>query len=298
MLIVCVALVFSFMGCGKKSTPAGQGSIVIDSNPQGAAVWLDGADTGQVTPASINNVTAATHEISLVLAGYETWTDNVLVTANQTTVVPTVTLTAATPTPTPTPTSSIVPTPTPSGTPQYKFVMYSETSAGNWTPAGWAYIKYDTTAENGTIDPAYAMSNLPSSSGDGTVCAQFVSAAGGTWKSSWFTNFDASWNPLAADFSVFNNANARVHFKFYAPAGQSVQIVCVMGSAAQWTDPLATLTGTGAWIEVDLPFSVWWPSGLGTGAVDFSAVQTPMNLMTRDVADTTFCIDDVYLYVP
>ncbi len=36
------------------------GQLVVDSNPEGAAIWVNGNDTGQVTPATIDGVPSGT----------------------------------------------------------------------------------------------------------------------------------------------------------------------------------------------------------------------------------------------
>ena len=41
------------------------GSIFVQSNPPGATIFIDGVDTGFLTPKMINNLTAGNHNISL-----------------------------------------------------------------------------------------------------------------------------------------------------------------------------------------------------------------------------------------
>jgi hypothetical protein len=66
----------------------GHGSIAVSSTPPGAAVWLDGQDTGQVTPATLTAVSVGTHTVRLTLAGYLHWEDtSVAVAENQTTTI-------------------------------------------------------------------------------------------------------------------------------------------------------------------------------------------------------------------
>ncbi|WOX55518.1 DUF3344 domain-containing protein [Methanoculleus palmolei] len=50
--------------------PAPPGSIFVTSTPAGAAVWLDGEDTGEVTPVTLENVPAGDHVVTLKLDGY------------------------------------------------------------------------------------------------------------------------------------------------------------------------------------------------------------------------------------
>jgi hypothetical protein len=57
------------------------GSIKTESTPAGARVFLDGTDTGSVTPYTINNVPAGTHVVMLRKANYKDEQHPVAVTA-------------------------------------------------------------------------------------------------------------------------------------------------------------------------------------------------------------------------
>ena len=62
------------------------GSIDINSNPDGAKVYLDGVDTGQVTPIILTNIEAGSHIVKIDKYHYKVWEDAaVTVNANQTT---------------------------------------------------------------------------------------------------------------------------------------------------------------------------------------------------------------------
>jgi len=62
------------------------GSIDINSNPVGAKVYLDGVDTGQVTPIILTNKEVGVHSVKLDKFHYSIWEDTtVTVNANQTT---------------------------------------------------------------------------------------------------------------------------------------------------------------------------------------------------------------------
>jgi hypothetical protein len=62
------------------------GSIDINSNPDGAKVYLDGVDTGQVTPIILTNIDTGSHIIKIDKYHYKVWEDTaVTVNANQTT---------------------------------------------------------------------------------------------------------------------------------------------------------------------------------------------------------------------
>ncbi|GEM_PF-415339 len=63
------------------------GSILITSTPAGAAVWLDGADTGLVTYCTLENVPAGDHVVTLKLDGYADASAPVTVVSGETATV-------------------------------------------------------------------------------------------------------------------------------------------------------------------------------------------------------------------
>jgi hypothetical protein len=56
----------------------------VNSTPTGAKVYLDGVDTGQVTPIILTGIEAGTHTIQLDKFYYKIWEDTVIVIANDT----------------------------------------------------------------------------------------------------------------------------------------------------------------------------------------------------------------------
>ena len=60
------------------------GNISVTSTPSGAALSLDGVDTGKTTPAVLENVTPADHTVAVSLAGYTPDSKTVTVTAGST----------------------------------------------------------------------------------------------------------------------------------------------------------------------------------------------------------------------
>ncbi len=78
----------SFIACDEATNPIEEkGTINITSTPTGAQIWVDGENTGEVTPATIK-VTAGFHDITLKLAGYADITLNhVSVTAGKETLI-------------------------------------------------------------------------------------------------------------------------------------------------------------------------------------------------------------------
>jgi len=65
-----------------KITPGG--SIAVTSVPTGAAIYLDGVDTGKVTNGTLTAVPAGTHNVTVTLAGYAPKSSQVTVVAGQT----------------------------------------------------------------------------------------------------------------------------------------------------------------------------------------------------------------------
>lgn len=59
------------------------GSIEITTNPPGAKIFLDGTDTGCITPYTLTNVLAGTHIIKLTLTDYVHYSNVINVIANQ-----------------------------------------------------------------------------------------------------------------------------------------------------------------------------------------------------------------------
>jgi tetratricopeptide (TPR) repeat protein len=56
----------------KKKEPAPTtGSIKVESSPLGARIWLNEADTGQITPAVLTGIQPGFHSIKLTLEGYQ-----------------------------------------------------------------------------------------------------------------------------------------------------------------------------------------------------------------------------------
>src|SRR5690606_14868567 len=56
-------------------------SIVVNSTPAGAAITLDGTETGQVTPHTFDALTPGDHTVAVNLAGYEPASQTVNVVA-------------------------------------------------------------------------------------------------------------------------------------------------------------------------------------------------------------------------
>jgi hypothetical protein len=90
LLIPIVMLLGLFIASCEDSTtdPGGTttGILVVQSTPAGALIWVDGTNTGKVTPDSIKNLSAGNHALTLKFDGYkDTIQASVSITAGQTT---------------------------------------------------------------------------------------------------------------------------------------------------------------------------------------------------------------------
>jgi hypothetical protein len=62
------------------------GTLFVQSTPVGAQIWVDGTNTGKITPDSIKNLSAGNHALTLKFDGYkDTVQASVSITAGQTT---------------------------------------------------------------------------------------------------------------------------------------------------------------------------------------------------------------------
>ncbi|HDK26780.1 MAG TPA: DNRLRE domain-containing protein, partial [Candidatus Atribacteria bacterium] len=85
-LFFAMTVLLLVVGCSGTTPTTTTGSIDINSYPDGAEVYLDGVDTGQVTPIILTNIDAGTHTVTLDKFHYKIWEDTaVIVNANQTT---------------------------------------------------------------------------------------------------------------------------------------------------------------------------------------------------------------------
>jgi len=97
-LLAAVLSVFVFTSCDDDSTGPtdgdSTGNIFVQSTPAGAEIWLDGSNTGNVTPDTLTGLNEASYDITLKLAEFRDTTVTVQVTAGQT-VTRSVTLTTS-----------------------------------------------------------------------------------------------------------------------------------------------------------------------------------------------------------
>jgi hypothetical protein len=85
LFILIIAVLLLTSGCWYYyPTVSTFGSIEITTNPPGAKIFLDGTDTGYITPHTLTNVLAGIHIIKLTLSDYLNYSDVINVIANQT----------------------------------------------------------------------------------------------------------------------------------------------------------------------------------------------------------------------
>ncbi|MBT3755230.1 MAG: PEGA domain-containing protein, partial [Candidatus Cloacimonetes bacterium] len=63
-----------FVGCEVTTESDDSATLIVDSAPMGAAIFLDGSSTGVVTPATLE-IDSGTHQLRLELAGYEDYNE-------------------------------------------------------------------------------------------------------------------------------------------------------------------------------------------------------------------------------
>ena len=69
------------------ATLSGSGSVSISSSPSGAAIYVDGMNSGYVTPKTIIGVPTGMHNILLKKDKYQNWSKTITVTSGKTTQV-------------------------------------------------------------------------------------------------------------------------------------------------------------------------------------------------------------------
>ena len=85
LFIFIIAVFLLTSGCGYYYPAVYTfGSIEITTNPPGAKIFLDGIDTGYITPYTLSNVLTGTHTIKLTLTDYLSYSSVMNVTAHQT----------------------------------------------------------------------------------------------------------------------------------------------------------------------------------------------------------------------
>lgn len=89
LLIPIVMLLGLFIvSCEDSTTDPGgttTGTLVVQSTPVGAQIWVDGTNSGKVTPDTVKNLSAGNHALTLKLDGYkDSIQTSISITAGQT----------------------------------------------------------------------------------------------------------------------------------------------------------------------------------------------------------------------
>jgi hypothetical protein len=91
LLLVIPILALIISSCNSEDNPTTpvvtKGSLYITSSPAGAQIWLDGVNTNQVTPDTVQDIEEGLHNFTLKLTDYSDTTFSVSITAEQTGVV-------------------------------------------------------------------------------------------------------------------------------------------------------------------------------------------------------------------
>lgn len=88
LLLIPIALLLGLfiVSCEDSTTDPGAtsttGTLAVQSTPAGAQIWVNGTNTGKVTPDSVKNLAAGTYTLTLKLDGYkDTTRTNINITA-------------------------------------------------------------------------------------------------------------------------------------------------------------------------------------------------------------------------
>ena len=95
ILFSIVVLSGVFLSCNNEENPVAsdtKGKIYVSSTPQGAAIYVDGVNTGGITPDTVE-ANEGVREVTLKKAGYTDYTFSVSVEAGKVSVVSNITLT-------------------------------------------------------------------------------------------------------------------------------------------------------------------------------------------------------------
>lgn len=87
ILLMAAVLFFSCEDSTTDTEPVvTTGTLFVQSTPAGAQIWVDGINSGKVTPDSVKNLSEGNHSLTLKLDGYkDTVQTSVSITAGQTT---------------------------------------------------------------------------------------------------------------------------------------------------------------------------------------------------------------------
>ncbi len=69
-VLIPVILMACGMGCGREAPFFAPASLTVTSEPAGAAIYLDGVDSGEITPFTFNDLDSGTYEVTVSLDSY------------------------------------------------------------------------------------------------------------------------------------------------------------------------------------------------------------------------------------
>jgi hypothetical protein len=87
--LLLVAIILAASSCGRVAPVHEPGQITVTSTPAGAAIILDGQDTGQITPATISDLAPGNYVVTVQLASHVTSPPQTVVELSELEVVPT-----------------------------------------------------------------------------------------------------------------------------------------------------------------------------------------------------------------
>jgi len=87
LLIIPLMMLITSCDSDDPITQTPKGSIYLTSSPAGAAIWIDGSNTFNTTPYTINDVNQGVRSVTLKLQDYRDTTFTISVTGGQTSVV-------------------------------------------------------------------------------------------------------------------------------------------------------------------------------------------------------------------
>lgn len=88
LLIITTAVLFT--SCDTTDdpiTPTPTGNLFVSSNPASAQIWIDGVNTGKITPDTVKNLDEGLYSVTLKLTDFRDSTFSISVSGNQTAVV-------------------------------------------------------------------------------------------------------------------------------------------------------------------------------------------------------------------
>ena len=222
------------------------GNVTVSSTPAGAAIALDGTDTGHVTPYTLENIAPGIHTIAVSLAGYQPVSQTVSVTAGANTKADFALAII------PPPMGNISVTSTPSGA----AISLDGTDTGKVTPSTLGDIAPGTHVVNVSLNGYSPSSQTATVTAGSTVTADFQLVAIPTTGSISVTSTPAGAEvsidgtdtgkitPFTADSLTPGAHTVAVSLAGYTPDSQTVTVTA--GSTATADFQLVPVLKTGS----------------------------------------------------